>query len=233
MSRAIQAVIFDKDGTLFDFNRTWGPVTGAMIARECENDRARMEELAAVLKFDLDNDRFHPGSLVIASTADIVEATVLPFTRDGDLTALRARMRAATGGVAQVPVTALDPLFGGLRARGLTLGIVTNDAIAPALANLDSVAVRDHFAFVAGCDSGFGAKPEPGQLLAFCDHTGIAPEACVMVGDSTHDLHAGRAAGMATIGVLTGPALADELRPHADAVLTSIAALPEWLEGRF
>lgn len=232
MTRPIEAVILDKDGTLFDFDRTWGPVTGAMIARECDNVLAKMQDLAAVLKFDLDNNRFHPGSLVIASTADVVESVVLPFTRDGDLAGLRARMRAATGAVRQVPVTDLHPLLGTLRGRGLTLGIVTNDALAPALANLDSVAVRDHFAFVAGCDSGFGAKPEPGQLLAFCDHTGIAPEACVMVGDSTHDLHAGRAAGMATVGVLTGPAPEAELLPHADAVLHSIAALPRWLESR-
>ena len=49
-----------------------------------------------------------------------------------------------------------------------------------------------------------------------------------MVGDSTHDLIAGRAAGMQTVGVLTGMAEA-ELAPLADAVLPDIGHLPDWL----
>ena len=65
--------------------------------------------------------------------------------------------------------------------------------------------------------------------MAFCEATGLSPDVCVMVGDSTHDLHAGRAAGMSTVAVLTGVAQAAELAPHADVVLPSIADLPRWL----
>ena len=53
-----------------------------------------------------------------------------------------------------------------------------------------------------------------------------------MVGDSTHDLIAGRAAGMWTVGVLTGIAATDELAPYADAVLPDIGHLPGWLDAR-
>ena len=51
-----------------------------------------------------------------------------------------------------------------------------------------------------------------------------------MVGDSAHDLIAGRAAGMRTLAVLTGVAGSDELAPLADAVLADIGAIPGWLE---
>lgn len=51
----------------------------------------------------------------------------------------------------------------------------------------------------------------------------------VMVGDSTHDLVAGRRAGMRTVGVLTGVAGQGELAPHADVVLPHIGHLLEWL----
>lgn len=51
-----------------------------------------------------------------------------------------------------------------------------------------------------------------------------------MVGDSTHDLIAGRAAGMVTVAVLTGMADAATLSPHADVVLPHIGHLPEWLD---
>ena len=55
-----------------------------------------------------------------------------------------------------------------------------------------------------GFDSGFGAKPALGPLLAFATAMGLLPDQVVMVGDSPHDLIAGRAARMHTIGVLTG-----------------------------
>ena len=53
-----------------------------------------------------------------------------------------------------------------------------------------------------------------------------------MVGDSMHDLHAGRSAGMRTIGVLTGPASRADLTPHADVVLDTIADIPDWLDAQ-
>jgi len=112
----------------------------------------------------------------------------------------------------------------------LELGIATNDAEAPARAHLDKAGIIDLFGFVAGYDSGHGGKPAAGQLFAFCAQTGLAPDNCVMVGDSTHDLHAGRAAGMRTIGVLTGPAPASELSPFADVILASIGEIPDWLK---
>jgi phosphoglycolate phosphatase len=56
--------------------------------------------------------------------------------------------------------------------------------------------------------------------------------ACVMIGDSRHDLASGRAAGMRTVGVLTGPAEAAELQGLADAILPDIGALPGWLSAQ-
>ena len=50
-----------------------------------------------------------------------------------------------------------------------------------------------------------------------------------MVGDSRHDLIAGRAAGMQTVGVLTGMAELADLAPFADVVLPDIGHLPLWL----
>ena len=117
-----------------------------------------------------------------------------------------------------------------LRARGLRLGVATNDAEIPARAHLDAAGVTDRFDFIAGSDSGHGGKPAPGQLLAFCATVGLPPSDVIMVGDSLHDLHAGRAAGMRSIAVLTGMATEADLAPHATTVLPDIGALPGWLD---
>ena len=129
----------------------------------------------------------------------------------------------------QVPAAALAPFLGGLRRSGLALGVATNDAEAPARAHLSDAGVADYFDFIAGYDSGHGAKPGAGPLLAFARAVGHPPGACAMVGDSLHDLHAARAAGMRAVGVLTGIASRAELAPMADVVLPSIADLPDWL----
>src|SRR4029453_2319221 len=58
------------------------------------------------------------------------------------------------------PVTDLKALFGGLKGRGLFLGIATTDSTATAKANIESFGVSDLVDFVAGADAGHGVKPE-------------------------------------------------------------------------
>ena len=70
------------------------------------------------------------------------------------------------------------------------------------------------------------------MLDAFSDQMGLAPKHVAMVGDSRHDLLAGRAAGMVTVGVLTGIATKNDLADLADVVLTNIGDLPDWLAQR-
>ena len=227
----IQGIIFDKDGTLFDFNATWGVWTREMLESEAGHDPALFARLADVLGYDLPTATFRPESMVIASTAGELAEMIRSVLPDLDTDALLSRMNAAAAAVTQVEAVPLQSYFARLRDFGLRLGIATNDAEAPARAHLERAGVTRHFDFIAGYDSGHGGKPAPGQLLAFCVQTGLRPDQCVMVGDSTHDLHAGRAAGMRTIGVLTGPALRAELTPLADIVLPSIGHIPDWLQS--
>ncbi|PUB12098.1 HAD family hydrolase [Yoonia sediminilitoris] len=225
----IKGIIFDKDGTLFDFNATWGAWTRAMITSELGHDPAQMDRLAAALGFRLTDSRFEADSPVIASTADEIAQIMLPLVPDTNHLGLLGRMNATAANVPQIEATPLVPFFAQLRALGLKLGVATNDAEAPARAHLGRAGVTAHLDFIAGYDSGYGGKPAPGQLMGFCEVTGLAPANCVMVGDSLHDLHAGQAAGMRTVGVLTGPATREELANHADVVLDSIAELPAWI----
>ena len=70
--------------------------------------------------------------------------------------------------------------------------------------------------FVAGYDSGHGSKPD---AAPFCSRGDTSdPSQIVMVGDSLHDLIAGKRAGMKTIGVLTGLAKKIDLIDHADKI---------------
>jgi phosphoglycolate phosphatase len=225
----IRGVVFDKDGTLFDFNATWGAWARDVLVAETERDPAQLPRLAEALGYDLEAGLFRKGSLVIASTVAEIAEAALPYVTETSVQALIDRFNAAAINAPQVPATDLVAFVSRLKGAGLKLGVATNDGEAPARAHLGEAGVEAQFDFIAGSDSGFGGKPAPGQLHGFCAAVGVPPEACAMVGDSTHDLHAGRAAGMVTVAVLTGVADQVELAPHADVVLPSIADLPGWL----
>ncbi len=225
----IRGIVFDKDGTLFSYDRTWGPWTGAFIEHITDGNQDLANELARRLEFDRETGTFLPTSPAIAETMDFLIDTVMGTVPGLDRGELWDFVIESTSHAPQAPTVPLPALLEQLTQAGYAMGVATNDAIEPANVHLRNAGIHDHFGFIAGYDSGYGSKPGPGMLTAFCQQTDMAPEECLMIGDSLHDLSAGRAAGMITMGVLTGPASADELTPLADVVAPDIGHLPRIL----
>ena len=228
----IRGVIFDKDGTLFDFQSTWGIWTAQVLARIAGSDEALLQQLAEALGYDTQTRRVQPGSVIVAATPMDIAAMVKDCIPALSQTQICDWLNEEAKTAPQVLVTDLHRLTAELRRINLGLCVMTNDADAPARAHLASVQASGLFDFVIGSDSGFGAKPQAAPLLALADKMEIPAAACVMVGDSTHDLRAGRAAGMRAVAVLTGLAEADELAPLADAVLPDVSHLPAWISAQ-
>ena len=230
---AIRAILFDKDGTLFDFEATWRGAAETVLDALSQGDAGLRATLADAVGYDPVAGRFAPGSpLVVGATREVAEilAAHLPSLDAGALE--RAADAAAVAADPAPAATDLPALLGGLRARGLALGVATHDSEGAARAHLSAAGALDAFDFVAGYDSGHGLKPGPGMVLAFAEAVATPPETIAMVGDSVHDLGAARAAGAGlAVGVLTGPATRDILAPMADAVLASIMELPALLDA--
>ena len=226
----IRGVLFDKDGTLFDFQKSWSGFAQTLLTELSGDDPERARRLARVLGFDPQAGRFASDSIVIAETTLTVARHLVPHLPDwpdtGRLAAQLDQIAAATPQVAAAP---LVPLFARLRAAGLALGVVTNDSEASARRHLAAHGLQDAVDFIAGYDSGHGAKPDPGPALAFTAAVRLEPAVVALVGDSAHDMSAARAAGMVPVAVLTGPATAQALAPLAAVVLPSVADLPDWL----
>lgn len=225
----VRGILFDKDGTLFDFSKTW-EAWAASFLRRIGNDEHHATLLGAAVGFDLPAQRFARDSIVIAGTpAEVAQALThqLPGRSNAEMLSL---INEEAEKAPQSEVVPLKPFINELKAKGYYVGVVTNDAEQPARAHLDAAGVTSLFDFIAGFDSGFGAKPDAGQLLAFAKYMRIAPETVLMVGDSTHDLIAAERAGMRAVGVLTGLADEQSLTPLADTVLAHIGHLPTWLD---
>ncbi|GMG83902.1 HAD family hydrolase [Paralimibaculum aggregatum] len=231
---AIRALLFDKDGTLFDFHATWSAVVTRVIDALAPDETAR-RAMAASGGIDLVTGRFEPGSPIVAGAVQETALLWEPLVPGLDAAAIEERINtlsaAMTGPATLVPAAAdLPGLLAELRAAGLALGVATHDSEGAARAQLAAIGALEAFDFIAGYDSGHGLKPGPGMLLAFAAATGRRPDEIAMIGDSVHDLMVAPNAGAAmAIGVLTGPAGPADLAPHATHVIGSIAELPALL----
>jgi HAD superfamily hydrolase (TIGR01509 family) len=96
---------------------------------------------------------------------------------------------------------------------------------------LDQFGLTPLFRCIATAQTCRHTKPYPDPILWAAQQMGIPPEACLMIGDTTVDIRAGRAAGAQTVGVLCGFGEPPELRRMgADMILTSTPELVEVLE---
>lgn len=231
---ALAGILFDKDGTLVDFDRTWGVAAHPVMHRMGGGDEAVVRRLADAMHYEVEARRFRPTSpLIGGSPAEILAAWggALGRSTDASLLAELNDLFAAETLAALMPVGDPRAVLDTLRDRGFALGLATNDGEASARAQLAALGLDGHMTFVAGYDSGHGGKPEPGMVLAFAAVLGVEPARVALVGDTTHDLRAARAAGAVAVAVLSGPATRDALAPYADHVIDSVAELPDLLAG--
>lgn len=233
-STLLAGVLFDKDGTLVDFDLTWGRAGHAVMLELGGHDAGKVARIAEAMHYDVADRRFAPTSPLIAGAPDTyVHLWAEALGRVGDPAMLDDLNRAFTEATLRslAPIGDPDGVLLALKARGLKLGLATNDGEASARRQLAALGLDAHMDFIAGYDTGHGGKPDPGMVLAFARALGVAPDRIAMVGDSPLDLMAARAAGAVAVAVLSGPARRDELEPLADHVLDGIAELPALVDG--
>ena len=230
----LKAILFDKDGTLLDFDLTWGQAGFHVMKTMARGDDSHFNRLLEVTHYDLESRRYLPSSTMVAGSLDEIGPLWAGALNRKDFSAVSREIDDLFMALAPEYLVQLDDplaILSGLAAKGYRLGIATNDSEAAALQQAEIMGLVPHLDFIVGHDSGHGRKPDPGMVEAFARHTGLATHEVALVGDSTHDLHAARAAGAVAIAVLSGPASRAELEPHADHVIASIADLPALVAG--
>ncbi|HJV97304.1 MAG TPA: phosphoglycolate phosphatase [Albitalea sp.] len=117
-----------------------------------------------------------------------------------------------------------------LAARGFSLACITNKAAAFTLPLLKDLDLLRFFKLVLSGDSLPKQKPDPLPLRHACRHFGIDSAHGVLVGDSSNDVQAARAAGMPVICVTYGYNHGHDIRQSLpDAVVDSLTDVPQYL----
>jgi phosphoglycolate phosphatase len=225
----IRGLLFDKDGTLINFERTWAPINREVARLAAGDDEAGYHQLLDACGYDEAKGTTRPGSIFaaagLAETVDFITKQ-----RQGrvpaNLTERVAKLYADGGGKHAVLIEGMAQAIEALRRRGYVLGVATNDTHAGLLASLGRCHLLDPFTFQAGCDSGYGAKPDPGMIHAFARQAGLALDQVAMIGDSSHDMETAHRAGpVLRVAVLTGTGTRADLEPAADLVLDHVRDL--------
>ena len=127
---------------------------------------------------------------------------------------------------------AMQPVLDRLDRAGLPWGIVTNKAMRFTAPLVDGLGLSQRAKVVIAGDTTPHAKPHPEPLLEAARRIGVAPQACVYIGDDHRDMVAGRAAGMATLAAAWGYLGQGEPIDAwgADHVLSAPAQLLQWLD---
>ena len=232
----VRLIVFDKDGTLFDFHHLWSTWSARLLQLVVagRDDEERLyQALCEGLGYDTRAERvLHDSPLSVVPTSDLslTIATVLygqgfgwtEATKLADQ-ALERRGSELDLAAAVRPIGDIAGLFRRLRQAGMCIAVVTTDERFITEPMLEIGGIADMVDFLACSDDGLPIKPAPDAVLAACKHTGIAPLETIVVGDNVADMQMGRRAGVRLcVGVLSGVAKAGDLDSDADVVLDSI-----------
>ena len=233
----IKGILFDKDGTILDFNSTWIPVAKVFIEellRKYANGRENVLQEALMRSIGITDEKIAPESVFAAGTTGNVADEFYRILNIrgiacGSIEEFRENAVdmfnsiIEKGIVNPVPAGRLAEIFTALRKRGLHIGIATADTEISTRECLRKLGVESFFEFVGSDDGIYQNKPHPHILLEFCRIYGIKPEEVAVVGDTMTDMEFARRgnAGL-VIGILGGAGDPDRIKANADIVCHSI-----------
>jgi len=216
----VQAILFDIDGTLAD--------TDDVYVRRLARSMRPFRRLFR----DHNPTPFARQLVMLADTPMNGFVTLIDrLGFDNLLSPIYNKVREWRGGFHPHNITLMPGIFATLLHlhQKVPLAIVTTRGTQSTREFLDKCRLVGLFQAVATIRTCRRTKPHPDPILWAADQLDVAPQNCLMVGDTTVDIRAGVAAGAQTIGVLCGFGSQRELEwAGADLILKDITGLPEY-----
>ena len=215
---SVRAVLFDLDGTLIDSAPIYYQIIDTIFERLGIPQVSRETLQEAMDDGDFDWDYVLPDPMKPRKEELIVEARQIIDDIAPDL--FRQQIKMIPGAADACKKIA---------SRGMKIGLVTStptDYIAVKLVPLKKTGIEHLLDVIITADDVVNKKPHAEPLIKGSKELNIPAEQCAYVGDTRVDMRSGNAAGMRTVGVLTGFDDFKALeRENPDAIIESAAKL--------
>ena len=230
-----QAIIFDKDGTLIDFDLMWGSWTLGLADRLQNSIGLDVRQaLCECYGYDMARRKILPdGKLTCTPMWRLRELMVEVLTSLG-IPAAEASCAVAHAWHVPDPVTLAKPftdiqkLFLNIHKLGIKIAIATTDDRDPTRAMFEAFGAQDLITTMVCADDGIRAKPAPDMVTAICQRMNVDPCNVLVIGDTVADLQMARCAGAGyVIGVLSGVGSLANLTPLADILIDTVDTIQE------
>ena len=215
----VDAILFDLDGTLLDSIGIYYDIVDIVFAKLKLPPVPKERFVEAAKDGDFEWDYVLPAEMKDRKTELIKAATDLIYEIYPDMFAKKLKI-----------VPGADSILRDIHKSGMKIGIVTStpeEGMSHKKQILKKTGMDKLIEVVITADDVQHKKPAGEPLLICSQKIGICPEKSVYVGDARIDIKAGKAAGMKTIGVLTGFDNHEVLgKEMPDAIIESVAELP-------
>lgn len=227
------AIIFDKDGTLIDFDAMWSGWAIYLAEQLTQVSGLKVREaLCLAMGYDdVDKKVLAHGKLATTSMPQLYRLTVEVMQSLG-LNETSAEQVVEKAWCIPDPVLLAKPLidiralFENLRAEGKKIAIATADDRKPTQAMIDAFDIEEYISSMVCGDDGVAVKPAPDMVLEICKQIHVDPSKTMVIGDTIADLKMARSAGAGlVVGVLSGVSSAKDLAPFADVLIESVDEL--------
>jgi HAD superfamily hydrolase (TIGR01509 family) len=213
----IRAVLFDIDGTLLDSNDAHAHAWLDALRGHGKN-----------VPFDLLRSKIGMGGdKLLPEIAGIDPRSIEGQSIDERRASiLRAHYLADVG-----PFHGSRVLVDRLRSRGLIAAVVTSASKTDVAELLRAAAVADLIEVVVSGDDADASKPDPDLVEVVLERVGVEPNEAILVGDTPHDVEAGRRAGVAVVALRCGGGWTDRQLAGAVAIFDDPADLSARLDS--
>ncbi len=228
----VKGIVFDKDGTLLEYESFWLPVAKNAIKlllelRTLYDDKPAEEMLENVGAYDgISGILCHGTYLQIIEKFNEVIMKTNPETELFSVDEAEECFRQSIHcGKLEATCGDIAGTFERLKKMDLKVALITSDNEELSRVCLKELGVLTYFDELYAADGVHPSKPDPYYMNCFCEKYGLSPAEVIMVGDTMTDMNFAKNSGTIALGVAKNNRDRETLFPHAYKVVNDISCV--------